>query len=142
MAPEKYLGKAYNRDNILRHLLKFVNARPHFQRPHRAGMNEARSRPVRTADGALSGDGKSTAWLSENYAYPAYGIPSEETKKAIRICKHLEGMITDPVYEAKSMQSMIDLVKRGYFEKGARVLYAHFGGAPALNGYGYALRNG
>jgi 1-aminocyclopropane-1-carboxylate deaminase len=37
---------------------------------------------------------------------------------------------------------MIDLVKKGYFEKGARVLYAHLGGAPALNGYAYAFRNG
>jgi len=80
--------------------------------------------------------------LLENYAYPAYGIPSEETKEAIRICARLEGMITDPVYEGKSMQGMIDLVKQGYFEKGARVLYAHLGGAPALNGYGYAFRNG
>ena len=70
------------------------------------------------------------------------GIPSEETKNAIRICARLGGMITDPVYEGKSMQGMIDLVKRGYFEKGARVLYAHLGGAPALNGYGYAFRNG
>ena len=55
--------------------------------------------------------------LLENYAYPAYGIPSEETKEAIRICARLEGMITDPVYEGKSMQGMIDLVKQGYFEK-------------------------
>jgi 1-aminocyclopropane-1-carboxylate deaminase len=80
--------------------------------------------------------------LLEDYAYPAYGIPSENTKAAIRLCARLEGMITDPVYEGKSMQGMIDLVKRGYFEKGARVLYAHLGGAPALNGYGYAFRNG
>ena len=46
-----------------------------------------------------------------------------------------EGMITDPVYEGKSMQGMIDLVRKGYFPKGSKVLYAHLGGAPALNGY-------
>jgi 1-aminocyclopropane-1-carboxylate deaminase len=80
--------------------------------------------------------------LLEDYAYPAYGIPSEDTKAAIRLCARLEGMITDPVYEGKSMQGMIDLVKKRYFEKGARVLYAHLGGAPALNGYSYAFRNG
>jgi 1-aminocyclopropane-1-carboxylate deaminase len=80
--------------------------------------------------------------LIEDYAYPAYGIPSEETKEAIRLCARLEGMITDPVYEGKSMQGMIDLVKKGYFPAGAKVLYAHLGGAPALNGYGYAFRNG
>jgi 1-aminocyclopropane-1-carboxylate deaminase len=51
-------------------------------------------------------------------------------------------MITDPVYEGKSMQGMIDLVHRGFFPKGSKVLYAHLGGAPALNGYSYTFRNG
>lgn len=80
--------------------------------------------------------------LIEDYAYPAYGVPSEETKEAIRLCGRLEGMITDPVYEGKSMQGLIDLVKKGYFPKGSKVLYAHLGGAPAINGYSYAFRNG
>jgi 1-aminocyclopropane-1-carboxylate deaminase len=80
--------------------------------------------------------------LIEDYAYPAYGVPSEETKEAIRLCARLEGMITDPVYEGKSMQGMIDLVKKGYFPNGSKVLYAHLGGAPAINGYAYAFRNG
>ena len=80
--------------------------------------------------------------LFEDYAYPVYGVPSNETKEAIRLCARLEGMITDPVYEGKSMQGLIDLVAKGYFAKGSKVLYAHLGGAPALSGYGYAFRNG
>jgi 1-aminocyclopropane-1-carboxylate deaminase len=80
--------------------------------------------------------------LFEDYAYPAYGVPSEETKAAIRLTARLEGMITDPVYEGKSMQGLIDLVKKGYFPDGSKILYAHLGGAPALNGHAYAFRNG
>jgi len=80
--------------------------------------------------------------LIEDYAYPCYGVPSNETKDAIRLTARLEGMITDPVYEGKSMQGLIDLVKKDYFPKGSKILYAHLGGAPALNGYGYAFRNG
>lgn len=80
--------------------------------------------------------------LVEDYAYPVYGVPSEETKDAIRLVARLEAMITDPVYEGKSMQGLIDLVQKGYFPEGSKVLYAHLGGAPALNGYGYAFRNG
>jgi len=80
--------------------------------------------------------------LLEDYAYPVYGVPSQETKEAIRLCARLEGMITDPVYEGKSMQGMIDLVKKGYFPAGSKVLYAHLGGAPAINGYAYTFRNG
>src|ERR1700757_1273358 len=58
--------------------------------------------------------GEADVVLLEDYAYPAYGVPSPETKDAIRLCARLEGMITDPVYEGKSMQGMMDLVKKSY----------------------------
>ncbi|MEQ8860731.1 MAG: 1-aminocyclopropane-1-carboxylate deaminase [Pseudomonadales bacterium] len=80
--------------------------------------------------------------LKEDYAYPAYGVPSQETNEAIRLCARLEGMITDPVYEGKSMQGLIDLVRRDFFPRGSRILYAHLGGVPAINGYSYLYRNG
>ncbi|WP_430470952.1 1-aminocyclopropane-1-carboxylate deaminase [Thalassospira lucentensis] len=80
--------------------------------------------------------------LIEDYAYPLYGVPSDETNDAIRLCGRLEGMMTDPVYEGKSMQGMIDLVRKGYFPKGSKVLYAHLGGVPAINAYSYLYRNG
>jgi hypothetical protein len=44
-------------------------------------------------------------------------------------------MITDPVYEGKSMQGMIDLTRKGGVPEGSKVLHAHLGGAPASNGY-------
>lgn len=80
--------------------------------------------------------------LKTDYAYPAYGVPSDETNDAIRLCARLEGMMTDPVYEGKSMQGMIDLVKKGFFPAGSKVLYAHLGGVPAINAYSYIYRNG
>jgi 1-aminocyclopropane-1-carboxylate deaminase len=80
--------------------------------------------------------------ILSDYAYPAYGVPSNETNDAIRFAARTEAMITDPVYEGKSMQGMMDLVKKGYFPEGSKVLYAHLGGAPALNGYSYTYRNG
>ncbi|NIA71990.1 1-aminocyclopropane-1-carboxylate deaminase [Pelagibius litoralis] len=80
--------------------------------------------------------------INPDYAYPAYGVPSQETNEAIRFAARTEAMITDPVYEGKSMQGMMDLVKKGFFPEGSKVLYAHLGGAPALNGYSYTYRNG
>ena len=80
--------------------------------------------------------------INPDYAYPAYGMPSPETNDAIRFAAQTEAMITDPVYEGKSMQGMMDLVKKGFFPDGSKVLYAHLGGAPALNGYSYTYRNG
>lgn len=80
--------------------------------------------------------------LKTEYAHPAYGVPSDDTNEAIRLCARLEGMMTDPVYEGKSMQGMMDLVKKGFFPAGSKVLYAHLGGVPAINGYSYIYRNG
>jgi 1-aminocyclopropane-1-carboxylate deaminase len=80
--------------------------------------------------------------INPDYAYPAYGVPSEETNEAIRLAARTEAMITDPVYEGKSMQGMLDLIKKGFFPKGSRVLYAHLGGAPAINGYSYYYKDG
>jgi 1-aminocyclopropane-1-carboxylate deaminase len=80
--------------------------------------------------------------INSDYAYPAYGVPSDETNEAIRLAARTEAMMTDPVYEGKSMQGMIDLTRKGFFPEGSRVLYAHLGGAPALNGYSYYYKDG
>ncbi len=80
--------------------------------------------------------------LKTEYAYPLYGVPSDETNDAIRLCARLEGMMTDPVYEGKSMQGLIDLVQKDFFPAGSKILYAHLGGVPAINGYSYLYRNG
>jgi 1-aminocyclopropane-1-carboxylate deaminase len=80
--------------------------------------------------------------LIRDYAYPSYGVPSAETNAAIRLAARLEGMITDPVYEGKSMQAMVDLVRKGYFKPGSRLLYAHLGGVPAINAYSGYYRAG
>ena len=80
--------------------------------------------------------------LNKDYAYPAYGVPSKETNEAIRLCARTEGMMTDPVYEGKSMQGLIDLVHKDFFPVGSKILYAHLGGVPAINGYSYLYRNG
>jgi 1-aminocyclopropane-1-carboxylate deaminase len=68
-----------------------------------------------------------------------YGVPDEKTLEAIRLCARLEGVLTDPVYEGKSMAALIDLIRSGQIEPGSRVLYAHLGGQPALNAYGGAF---
>ena len=77
--------------------------------------------------------------LLDEWHAGTYGIPDEKTIDAIRLCARLEGMLTDPVYEGKSMAATIDLVRDGRLEPGSRVLYAHLGGQPALNGYAGAF---
>ncbi|MGH3137449.1 MAG: 1-aminocyclopropane-1-carboxylate deaminase, partial [Gaiellaceae bacterium] len=73
--------------------------------------------------------------LLDEWHAGTYGIPDAKTIDAIRLCARLEGVLTDPVYEGKSMAALIDLVQSGRIEPGSRVLYAHLGGQPALNAY-------
>jgi 1-aminocyclopropane-1-carboxylate deaminase len=80
--------------------------------------------------------------LDTRYGGPAYGLPNEGTLDAIRLCARQEGMLTDPVYEGKSMHGMIDMVRQGEFPRGSKVLYVHLGGVPALNAYSFLFRNG
>jgi 1-aminocyclopropane-1-carboxylate deaminase len=75
----------------------------------------------------------------EGWAGDLYGVPVESTVEAIRLAGGLEGMITDPVYEGKSMAGLIDLVSKGEIGKDSTVLYAHLGGQPALNAYAGAF---
>jgi 1-aminocyclopropane-1-carboxylate deaminase len=77
--------------------------------------------------------------LLDEWHAGTYGIPDDKTIDAIRLCARLEGVLTDPVYEGKSMAALIDLVRSGRIEPGSRVLYAHLGGQPALNAYASAF---
>jgi 1-aminocyclopropane-1-carboxylate deaminase len=78
--------------------------------------------------------------LDDRYHAGTYGIPDERTLEAIRLAARLEGMITDPVYEGKSLAAMIDLAGRGEIPGDSTVLYAHLGGQPALNAYAVLFR--
>ena len=73
--------------------------------------------------------------LDERYSAGVYGIPDQATIRAMELAARTEGMVTDPVYEGKSMAAVIDLVGRGEIGSESTVLYAHLGGQPALNGY-------
>jgi 1-aminocyclopropane-1-carboxylate deaminase len=73
--------------------------------------------------------------LDDRYHAGTYGIPDGTTLDAMRLAARLEGMITDPVYEGKSMAGLIDLVARGEIRPSSTVLYAHLGGQPAINAY-------
>ncbi|MEO6349085.1 MAG: 1-aminocyclopropane-1-carboxylate deaminase [Candidatus Limnocylindrales bacterium] len=85
--------------------------------------------------GVQRGLGPDDIELDERYHAGIYGIPDAQTIAAMKLAARTEGMITDPVYEGKSMAALIDLVSSGEIDRDSTVLYAHLGGQPALNGY-------
>ncbi len=74
-----------------------------------------------------------------DYVGEGYGIPTESGQEAIRMFAELEGILLDPVYSAKGAAGFIDLVRKGHFKKGERVIFLHTGGAVALFGYDKAF---
>lgn len=69
------------------------------------------------------------------YEGPAYGVPDQQTIDAIHLAARTEGMLTDPVYEGKSMAGLVGLIGSGEIPPGSKVLYSHLGGQPALPAY-------
>lgn len=70
-----------------------------------------------------------------DYVGEGYGQPTEGTIEAIDLLARHEGILLDPVYSAKAMAGLIDLVRKGAFEKDENVVFLHTGGAMALFAY-------
>lgn len=66
---------------------------------------------------------------------PGYSMPSSEMRQAVLDAARYEGLLLDPVYTGKAFAGLRMLVTSGRIPRGARVLFWHTGGAPALFGY-------
>jgi D-cysteine desulfhydrase len=92
--------------------------------------------PMATAGARLVGLGRT--WdpkdihVETGYFGEAYAVPSKEGNAAIKRLAMQEGLLLDPVYTGKGMAGLLDLVAKGTIPKGARVLFLHTGGSPAL----------
>ena len=74
-----------------------------------------------------------------DYVGPGYGIPADSTLEAIDMFARLEGILLDPVYSGKGAAGLIDLIRKGQFAQGQRLVFLHTGGAIGLTGYTHVL---
>ena len=77
--------------------------------------------------------------LDSNYVGAGYGGVGDKEIEAISMLARQEGILLDPVYTARAMGGLIDMIKTGYFSKHDRVLFWHTGGAPSLFSYAREL---
>jgi D-cysteine desulfhydrase len=70
-----------------------------------------------------------------DYVGPGYSRPTPEMAEAVRMLARTEAVLLDPVYTGKAMAGLVDLSRKGYFEKKENVLFLHTGGSPALYAY-------
>lgn len=75
----------------------------------------------------------------DDYLEGGYGVITPRITQVIKLLLQKEGLVLDPVYTAKAMIGLIDLIERGFFRKNDQVLFFHTGGTPALFAYGQQI---
>jgi D-cysteine desulfhydrase len=73
--------------------------------------------------------------IFDDYVGGGYSIPTEAMTEAVRTFARLEGILLDPVYSGKAAAGLLDLVEKGHFREGEKVLFLHTGGSPGLYAY-------
>ena len=68
----------------------------------------------------------------DEYLGDGYGVVDKGVAETIRLVFQTEGIVLDPVYTAKAMVGLVDLVNTGFFKKTDKVVFLHSGGTPAI----------
>ena len=78
---------------------------------------------------------KQNNWsLITDYHFGGYAKINEELISFINTFKKTYNIQLDPIYTGKMMFGIFDLVKKGYFEKDAKILVIHTGGLQGIEG--------
>jgi 1-aminocyclopropane-1-carboxylate deaminase/D-cysteine desulfhydrase-like pyridoxal-dependent ACC family enzyme len=68
----------------------------------------------------------------DEYIGEGYGIVDREVSEVVRLVFQKEGIVLDPVYTAKAMIGLIDMIRKGEIGRSDTVVFFHTGGTPAL----------
>ncbi len=72
---------------------------------------------------------------NSDYVGDGYGLPTASMVEAVTMLAQYEGILLDPVYSGKGFAGLIDLIRKGHFNKGENVVFLHTGGSVSLFAY-------
>jgi L-cysteate sulfo-lyase len=78
--------------------------------------------------------------INDDYLGGGYAVVGEPEREAIRLLARHEGILADPVYTGRALAGLFDLIRRGEFKRGQRVLFWHTGGVAALFAFADVLK--
>ncbi|HEX2046561.1 MAG TPA: D-cysteine desulfhydrase family protein [Acidimicrobiales bacterium] len=81
-------------------------------------------------------------WVDRSQVGGGYGVPTTECREAVVLAARTEGLILDPVYTGKAMAGLVAARRHGSVAPGARTVFLHTGGMPALFATAYASWTG
>lgn len=79
--------------------------------------------------------------LNCDYLGAGYAVPGDLEFNVIRDLARHEGILLGPVYTARAMGGLVDLIQKGVFKKGQTVLFWHTGGTPELFAWADQIEN-
>ncbi|MFL7791934.1 MAG: D-cysteine desulfhydrase family protein [Anaerolineae bacterium] len=74
--------------------------------------------------------------VNDDYLGGGYGVVGDLEREALRVAARTEGVLLDPVYTGRAFGGLLDMMRRGAFHPGERVLFWHTGGTAGVFGYG------
>lgn len=77
--------------------------------------------------------------INDDYLGGGYAVVGDAEREAIRLLAQYEGILIDPVYTGRAFAGLIDLIRRGAFTRGQRILFWHTGGSAALFAFAHDL---
>ncbi|NAS31553.1 pyridoxal-phosphate dependent enzyme [Flavobacteriaceae bacterium R38] len=78
--------------------------------------------------------------LIEDYHFGGYAKVSAELIAFMNEFRKVTGILLDPVYTGKMMFGILDLVKKGYFKEGTKILAVHTGGLQGISSMNKQLK--
>ena len=97
-----------------------------------AGYVEEIAGPLERVLGLEPVKGRKDIIVFDEYMKDGYGIVNQEVADILRFVFTTEGITLDPVYTSKAMIGLVDLVRKGYFKRGQKVVFFHTGGTAAI----------
>ena len=114
-------------------------------------INSAKSNQKIIGFPALKGDflsddirkfAKNSNWeVQLDYHFGGYAKINEELIRFINDFYKQTNIPLDPIYTGKMMFGIVDLINKGYFPKGAKILAIHTGGLQGIEGMNNNLKN-
>ena len=96
-------------------------------------------RMAETLDLEVSFSGEDIINLDHYIGPQGYGYCSAEGNETLRLMARTEGIMLEPIYSAKALAGLIDLVRIGEIGTDETVVFVHTGGTPALFAYAEEL---
>ena len=78
--------------------------------------------------------------LVADYHFGGYGKINEELVRFINDFYHQTKIPLDPIYTGKMMFGIVDLIQKGYFPNGAKIMAIHTGGLQGIKGMNNYLK--